>query len=149
MLPNTAVLRFYVLHLFLFFQLASFVLNRQSHEHEPFASNCLERLRSIKRIRKRVTDYLNANGATTGKNYGTGGEAAPGSQDNFDKLFVIEDFTDYVWLKLHWLTGTSVILCVAESSHCATSWQLTVYICVCVCVCKASCAPTLCGRWAL
>ncbi|XP_070184862.1 tuberin-like isoform X2 [Littorina saxatilis] len=76
--------------------LASLVLNRQSHEQEPFASNCLERLRKIKRIRGKVTDHLNKDGATTGKNYGTGSETATGSHSSSDKMFVIEDFTDYV-----------------------------------------------------
>ena len=77
------------------FQLASLVVNRQN-QCEPFASNCLERLRAIKRLRKRVTNQLNMAGATTGKNYGTGGQVLSNSQDSAEKTFVIEDFTDYV-----------------------------------------------------
>jgi hypothetical protein len=72
------------------------VLKAQNLGHQPFASNCLERLRAIKRLRKRVTEHHNASAATTGKNYGTGGHAGAGSPSSNTKMFVIEDFTDYM-----------------------------------------------------
>ena len=58
-----------------------------------FASNCLERLRAIKRIRKRLTYILNQQGAAPGKDYGICNEPVT---DGSEKIFVIEDFTDYV-----------------------------------------------------
>ena len=65
--------------------------------------------------------------------------------------------TNCLWLK------TSLIMCdwnftdwQVPQSYCVWLRVHTVplhdswlYIYVCVCVCKASCAPTLCGRWAL
>ncbi|XP_025084814.1 tuberin-like isoform X2 [Pomacea canaliculata] len=77
--------------------LASMVLQRQhSQHHEPFASNWLERLRKIKRIRQSVMEHLNAGAATSGQNYGW--RHGVSSMDNPEMLsrYIMEDFTDYV-----------------------------------------------------
>lgn len=73
------------------------VLQRQhSQHHEPFASNWLERLRKIKRIRQSVMEHLNAGAATSGQNYGW--RHGVSSMDNPEMLsrYIMEDFTDYV-----------------------------------------------------
>nr|KAG5714700.1 hypothetical protein BaRGS_000188 [Batillaria attramentaria] len=53
--------------------MASFILKHQKQEIEPFASNVLERLRSIKRLRQRVLNELKKNAANIGHNYGRSG----------------------------------------------------------------------------
>ncbi|XP_076458884.1 tuberin-like isoform X2 [Babylonia areolata] len=72
--------------------LASLVLKEQSLGHEPFASNCLTRLRRIKLIRKRLMDHYNKKGSGQEDSQVTGN---PPPQDIAEHPFVIEDFTDY------------------------------------------------------
>ncbi|KAK7507156.1 hypothetical protein BaRGS_00001091 [Batillaria attramentaria] len=76
--------------------MASFILKHQKQEIEPFASNVLERLRSIKRLRQRVLNELKKNAANIGHNYGRVLNIAAHENPDSPPCVNIEDFTDYV-----------------------------------------------------
>lgn len=74
----------YIYYTFTFFQLASMVLWRQkSNPKDPFASNWLERLRHMKRLRSKVMEKLK-----------TAADERAGYDRTEAKVFH-EDFTDY------------------------------------------------------